>query len=122
MSRLSALTDELAAFDGVQACALVDAETGMAWYHAGAMTNREEIAEAAVEFWRVHGRLQQQFSQFGPLASAAYSFEAHVIGLFSCSLEPPLVLVCVAEKARMDWPRWRPAMERLKQALAQGAR
>ncbi|AEG93708.1 hypothetical protein [Ramlibacter tataouinensis] len=122
MQQAEYLIAELASFDGVQACALVDADTGMAWYHAGDLADREEIAEAAVEFWRVHGRLQQQFSRFGPLASAAYSFDTHVIGLFSCSVQPPLVLVCVADKARAAWARWRPVMERLKQAVAEAPR
>jgi hypothetical protein len=119
MAVIERLVHQLAEFPGVQGCALVDAETGMAWHHAGRMPDMDQVGEAAIEFWRVHKRLAAHFRDFGQLHSSAHSFATCVIALFPCSQEPALVLVCVADKGRaIDWAAWGKKMPALKQALA----
>lgn len=113
---------ELGHFPGVDGCALVDADTGMVWVHGGDMQAIEQLGEAAIEFWRVQRRLASHFAPFGPLQSTAYSFADRVVALFPCLATPPLVLVCVARKKGIDWPRWGAAVAELKTKLASTAR
>lgn len=70
-SLVQALIDRLAAFPGVQGCALVDADTGLVWYCAGKLPDIERLGEASVEFWRVQQRQSSYFEERGPLESAA---------------------------------------------------
>lgn len=111
------LVQELADFPGVDGCALVEAETGMVWYHAGRLPMIERVGEAAIEFWRVQQRLSPHFDAMGPLQSAAYAFAQRVVALFPCSERPALVLVCVAAKPGIAWGDWRPRVQQLQQAL-----
>lgn len=115
---VSALVEQLAAFPGVHGCALVDAETGMVWYCAGSLPDIERLGEASVEFWRVQLRQSSYFSDMGPLESAAHSFASHVIALFPCSRKPPLIAICVADKAGMAWGAWAARLAQLKKVLA----
>jgi hypothetical protein len=112
-----ALMAELAGYPGIHGCALVDAETGMVWHHAGPGLPMEQLGEAAIEFWRVPIRLTRHFQAMGALQSAAYSFENQVIALFPCAQRPMLVLVCVAAKGAIDWRRWGEGVTRLKVLL-----
>jgi hypothetical protein len=114
---VQALVSRLATFPGVQGCALVDADTGMVWYYAGQLPGIERLGEASVEFWRVQLRQSSYFEQFGPLESAAHSFAGQVIALFPCSGKPPLIAVCVADKAGMAWGPWGVKLAELKQVL-----
>ena len=107
----------LADFPGVHGCALVEAETGMAWHHAGRLPDMESIGEAAIEFWRLQGRLSSQLAMLGSMKSAAYSFSSGVLALFPCGHEPVLVLICVADKETMDWPIWSARVIDLRRAL-----
>ena len=113
------LIGRLAAFPAVQGCALVEADSGMVWYHAGSLPEIESTGEAGVEFWRVQSRLSGNFGALGPLQSAAYSYARHVVALFPCSEKPALVLVCVAQKDGMDWSSWGKQVPGLKKALAE---
>jgi hypothetical protein len=121
MPKVTALVHELATFEGIEGCALVDADTGMAWHYAGSWPNIEHIGEAAIEFWRIQDRLAGQLAALGGLQSAAYSFSNRVVALFPCSNEPRLVLVCVAVKGPVAWQKWSPKVAELRAALAQGA-
>lgn len=114
---VQALVDRLAAFAGVHGCALVDADTGMVWYRAGKLPDLERLGEASVEFWRVQQRQSSYFEAFGPLESAAHSFTHQVIALFPCSQTPPLIAVCVADKAGMAWGAWGVQLAELKKVL-----
>lgn len=118
---IKTLLEQLANFPGVHGCALVDADTGMNWHHAGALADIELIGEAAVEFWRVQRRLPACLQNFGPLRSSAHSFDNRVIAIFPCSQSPELVLVCVAVKQTMDWAKWSENLLLLKKVLASGA-
>lgn len=114
---VQALVDRLAAFAGVRGCALVDADTGMVWYYAGQLPGIERLGEASVEFWRVQLRQSSYFEQFGPLESAAHSFANQVIALFPCSHKPPLIAVCVADKAGISWGPWGAQLAEFKKVL-----
>ena len=114
----SALVTEMAAFEGVAGCSVVEADTGMTWYHSGRMPDMESIGEAAIEFWRIQGRLSSQLAVLGSLQSVAYAFSNHVVALFPCSAEPRLVLICVAARGRVNWPAWSVQVPKLRQALA----
>lgn len=109
--------EELTAFPGVAGCAVVDAATGMAWYHAGVLPELERFSEAAVEFWRVQLRLARYFGDLGPPRSAASSFAGGVVALFPCCDDPPLVLVCVTNRKDVPWHSWRGALARLQHAI-----
>lgn len=117
-SGVAALIQTLGAFPGVDGCALVDADTGMTWYHAGTMENMDHLGEAAVELWRAEARLRGHFAALGGLQSAAFSFSQRVVALFPCCASPSLVLVCVAGRSAIAWADWAPQVARLKQALA----
>lgn len=117
---VGALVEQLARFPGVNGCALVDADTGMVWFHAGQQA-MDQVGEAAIEFWRIEMRLARHFSAMGRLQSAAYSFANNVIALFPCAQKPPLVLVCVAAKQGMAWPDWGRRVAELQQVLASGS-
>lgn len=97
---VQAAIEELGQFPGMDGCALVDAETGMPWHHAGSAAGVERVAEAAIEFWRVQTRLSRHFEGMGHLQSAAYSFSNRVVALFPCGEAPPLVLVLYRPQER----------------------
>src|SRR6476469_3669200 len=119
IANIEALVQQLAEFDGVDGCALVEADTGMAWHCAGCLPDIESVSEAAIEFWRIQGRLSTRLSTLGSLKSAAYSFSERVVALFPCSTEPALVLVCVAAKKDMDWNAWSQKVVQLRKTLIQ---
>jgi hypothetical protein len=114
---VQAAIEELGQFPGMDGCALVEAETGMPWYHAGSAAGVERIAEAAIEFWRVQTRLSRHFEGMGNLQSAAYSFSNRVVALFPCGETPPLVLVCIARKSDVSWAEWGKRAVSLRQLL-----
>ncbi|MBX3655096.1 MAG: hypothetical protein KIS62_06540 [Ramlibacter sp.] len=111
------IVQELAGFPGMDGCALVEAESGMVWYYAGTFPDIDRIAEASIEFWRVQQRLSANFSSMGPLQSAAYAFSQRIVALFPCGEKPPLVLICIAQKADVSWHEWGVHVVRLKKAL-----
>ncbi len=117
MPLIAAHLEKLARFPGVQGCALVEAESGMVWHHAGQLPDIEHIGEAAVEFWRVHQRLSVQLVSLGGLKSAAYSFADHVVALFPCGDAPARVLICVAAKSGVAWADWGMQVLALRKAL-----
>jgi hypothetical protein len=115
ISQLQTLAD----FPGIDGCALVETDTGMAWHVAGHYPELERIGEAAIEFWRIQHRLSAHLTTLGPLKSAAYSFSNRVVALFPCCDEPGLVLVCVAAKGPVAWPAWGQRVEAFRQVVAQ---
>jgi Roadblock/LC7 domain len=118
MPAILALMQELAAYPGVRGCALVDADSGMVWHHAGNLPDTEQLAEASIEFWRVHQRLSDQLCTLGELQSAMYSFADCVVALFPCITEPHLVLICVADKGKLAWRDWSAAAHKLRKLLS----
>lgn len=111
------IVHDLAQFPGVVGCALVETDSGMVWYHAGTVPDVDRIAEASIEFWRTPIRLSSSFSSMGSLQSTAYSFSKRVVSLFPCSDQPPLVLICIAQKGKVMWSEWGLEVQALKKAL-----
>ena len=118
MPKIAAIVEELAAFEDIDGCALVETSTGMVWHFAGQLPEMERIAEAAVEFWRIQQRLSSHLVALGELRSVACSFSNRVVALFPCCEEPSLVLVCVAAKGRIAWDEWSVLVADLRKALA----
>lgn len=115
IAHLQALAD----FPGIDGCALVETSTGMSWHVAGSYHELERIGEAAIEFWRIQGRLSAHLATLGALKSAVYSFSNRVVALFPCCDDPGLVLVCVAAKRDVAWPAWGLKVEALRRVVAQ---
>lgn len=119
MPDIAVLVQKLAAFPGIDGCALVESDTGMVWHYAGTWPDIEKIGEAAVEFWRLKRRLSAQLQNLGSLNSAAYAFSQQVVGLFPCSDSLGLILVFVGKKRKVDWSAWDTELKGLQTALTQ---
>lgn len=114
---LAPIIGELASFEGIDGCALVEADTGMAWHYSGQLPEIETIGEAAIEFWRIQARLSDRLGVLGSLNSIAYSFTNRVLALFPCCDEPTLILVCVARKGEISWHEWGAKVVQLRKIL-----
>jgi predicted regulator of Ras-like GTPase activity (Roadblock/LC7/MglB family) len=119
MQTITQILQKLAAFDGVQGCALVEADTGMVWHYAGPMADMEHVGEAAVEFWRTQNRVAAQLGMMGPLKFASYNYGQRMIGLIPCDPDLSLVLVCVAISPGMAWNTWMKELPALRNAVKQ---
>lgn len=103
MQKIPSILQALCESPGMQGCVLSDAASGMAIHHCGDIPELEQIGEAAIEFWRVQGRLSGYFKSLGQLHTLAYIFKDHLIALFPCQRQPDIVLICVADKIHIDW-------------------
>jgi predicted regulator of Ras-like GTPase activity (Roadblock/LC7/MglB family) len=119
MQTIIEILQKLAMFDGVQGCALVEADTGMVWHHAGPMTEMERVGEAAVEFWRTQNKVSAQLGMMGALKFASYNYGQRMIGLIPCDPELSLILVCVAISPGMAWNTWMKEVPALRHAVKQ---
>jgi predicted regulator of Ras-like GTPase activity (Roadblock/LC7/MglB family) len=106
MQTIAKILDKLASFNGVQGCALVEADTGMVWHYAGHLSDMESVGEAAVEFWRTQNRVAGRLGMMGALKFASYNYAQRVITLIPCDDERGLILVCVAVSPGMVWSDW----------------
>ncbi|MES2940334.1 MAG: hypothetical protein V4864_21825 [Pseudomonadota bacterium] len=98
--------EAMAAMDGLDGCALADAETGMVWHAAGQAGDIEGLSEAAVDFWRLHSRLRRKFDPLGQLQVLVLVHSRQRMSIVGCG--PALLLVAVsARDARLDWVQWR---------------
>ena len=122
MPKITAILEELCESPGIEACVLSDVESGMAIHHCGDWPEIERIGEAAVEFWRVQQRLNGYFTSLGSLNAMAYFFKKHLVSLFPCETDPPVVLICVSRKNNVDWQLCRQAVVKLHKALAKEPR
>lgn len=108
-ARIHRHLSELAAFDGMRSCSLVECGSGLVVHSAGEMTDTadvEPLSEAAVEFWRVHARVKQNLAALGGLNLAMLSFQQGWLALTACPGDPTLLLVAVARSQAVDWPGW----------------
>lgn len=113
--RLAAL---LAQSPQVQACALVEAASGLVWARAGALDTTEPLWEAATEYWRLHTRLAPHFGSLGPLGAAVLYHHHKLLVVMPCASEPELLLTCVATPKAVDWKAWRALALQLGTALS----
>lgn len=113
-SRLTSLS-ELA---GVRGVAIVDSASGMVIEQAGTVENLETLAEAAIEFWRLSGRLRTSLSSLDALNAAALSFARGMLllqPLTTVSSERALILVAIVTTEQVDWQQWNQAVTSLSQ-------
>lgn len=117
MQTVAKILEKLASFDGVQGCALVEADTGMVWHHAGQQLDMESVGEAAVEFWRTQNRVSGRLSMMGVPKFASFNYAKCVISLIPCDEELGLILVCVAVSPGMVWSDWLRELPTLRSAV-----
>lgn len=101
----------IAEMDGLSACAVVDAATGMVLQSAGPL-DQIPVAEAATDYWRMCGRQAAAFGRLGDLRVLVAIHQRARLTILPCG--PGLLLVCVSEENdRVDWNRWRGLVGRL---------
>lgn len=94
----------LGAVPGVLSCALVDAATGMVLHAVTHDAASEPLVEAARDYWRLHERNGQLFSSLGAVCGIVVAHERGAINLLPCGRG--MVLVTLAERARVDFSTW----------------
>jgi hypothetical protein len=106
MPDLQSHVARLAAFEGVTGCSLVDGESGLVLESAGEFPDVEQLSEAAVEFWRIHARQQDNFAVLGPLNLIMMAFQNGWLAVTACAGDPSLLLVAVTRRQLVDWNGW----------------
>ena len=107
----------LANFTGISGCALVEADTGMVWHHAGELNDMERVGEAAVEFWRTQRRISKQLEVVGELKFANFKYANKTIALVPCDESRGLILVCLANSQGVNWRDWMQHLPPFRQAV-----
>lgn len=103
---------------GVTGCALVDGSSGLVWHRCGDATlNGDPLWEAAIDYWRLHGRLRQHFSSQGELGAVVLHHRNGVLAILPCLRDPDLLVVCRAEHGAVDWRAWQHRIGSLGRAL-----
>ncbi len=97
--------DRMALLQGVQGCALVEIETGMAWYVTGQSPDIGKISEAASDYWRLYERLNNHFTRLGDMRAAVFMHRYNRITLLPCGKDKLLVAL-THEKTSVDWTEW----------------
>jgi len=112
------LAEILHSSPGVTACALVDGSSGLVWTSCGTPTaNGEPLWEAAVDYWRLHGRLHQHFSSLGDLGAVVMYHHGGILAVLPCLRQPDLLVVCRADHQAVDWLSWQTRVTALGQEL-----
>lgn len=111
---LSDLLDQFALLDGLIGCAVLDAETGMAWKTSGNAKSVQFVCEAATDYWRLHQRQEGEFaSLLGPLVMQMIFHSRGRITIAQCSKS--LLFVCLTrEPDKVDWRLWKQKFASLK--------
>lgn len=109
--------DAMAARPGIVGCALVDPATGLVWQASGRVAVAEPTWEAAVDYWRLHGRQRSHFEALGELAAAVMYHRGGVLAMFPCCADPELLLVSLGEHRGVDWADWQRRTRALGQRL-----
>lgn len=110
--------------EGVRACALVDSASGLVWHAAGEV-HEPALWEAAMDYWRMYGRLRQHFDAvLGPLGAAVMHHQQGVLALLPCGRQEGrqaghdgLVVVCVASHRGVNWAGWQQEVRALASSL-----
>ena len=96
----------LAALEGVKSCALVDSQSGLVWHAVGTEPAAEELWEAAIDYWRLHGRSYTHFAALGELGAAVLNHLHAVPAIIPCAARSDLLVVCIASHQGMNWRDW----------------
>jgi len=100
--------------EGVVACALVDATSGLVWHRCGPESAGDEtLWEAAVDYWRLYGRQRGHFEVLGELGAAVMYHQHGVLAVLPCRHETELLMVCRAEHQAVDWRGWQRRVRKL---------
>jgi hypothetical protein len=106
--------------DGVRACALVDSASGLVWHAAGEV-HEPALWEAAMDYWRMYGRLRHHFDAvLGALGAAVMHHRQGVLALLPCGRQDGrdgLVVVCVADHRGVNWSAWQQQVRALAPSL-----
>ena len=97
-----ALRDLLAPYPGVRGGALVEAGSGLVW-HRHPDRDVDGLWEAAVDHWRLHGRLAAHFDALGPLGAIVAYHRDSTLVMLPCLRDPDVLLVCAADRSGVDW-------------------
>lgn len=90
---------------GLHGCALVEVQSGMVWHQVGHITDLQFLTEAASDYWRLSGRLTEQFDPLGPLEAGVMIHARGRITLLPCG--QGMVLLALTDKnPRIDWHHW----------------
>ncbi|MCY7314257.1 MAG: hypothetical protein LH480_01120 [Rubrivivax sp.] len=107
----------LCAAPGVKGCAVIDTDNGMVLHAAGAR-GAEAQWEAAVEYWRLHGRIRNHFEELGELGAVVMHHRLGKLVLLPLGTGSALVLACIADERGVDWQHWQHAVRQIAQRLA----
>ncbi len=111
--------NELAAAPGVRGCALVDSGSGLVLHAVGTWPGEQPIWEAAIDYWRLHQRMNVHFVGLGDLGAAVMYHVGGVLAILPCSVAQELLVVCVAEHRSVDWKRWQNSVRAMGENLRQ---
>jgi hypothetical protein len=108
--------EALAAQPGIKACALVDRSSGLVLHQAGEFQS-PALWEAAVEYWRLHSRVQEHFAALGGLRAVITHHAGGMLVLLPCGAEAEYLLACVGTRYGVDWRQWQLAVRQLAQRI-----
>lgn len=116
-----ALHEMAATTPGIDACALVQADSGLVWHAAGHSQKSERLWEAAIDYWRLQTRQHENFESLGPLGAAVMYHAFGVLAVVPCTQDPDLMVVCVGRHASVDWTNWQRKVRDLALLIRQPA-
>ena len=108
----------LAALEGVESCALVDSQSGLVWHAVGTEPAAEPLWEAAIDYWRLHGRSNAHFAALGELGAAVLYHRNAVLAIIPCAAQSDLLVVCIASHHGMDWRDWQRRVRAMGERLS----
>jgi hypothetical protein len=115
--RLREGLEQVALMPGLQGCALVEIDAGMAWHAAGSIVDVQKIAEASSDYWRLYQRQKVHFEHLGELRAQVMMHLEVRITMLPCG--PGMLLIALSrEQDRVDWAQLQSRTQALKQLVA----
>lgn len=105
--------EAMAHMKGMEGCAVVDVDTGMVWYAAGHHDNIPQLAEAAVDYWRLYERHRKHLHYMGELNAQVLMHSCGRITIVSCGRQA-LLIALSTERESVDWHAWKKRVKVLK--------
>ena len=88
----------------------------MVWHHAGQIDGVQNFAEAASDYWRLYGRLADQFKDLGDLRASVLMHTRGRLTLLPCGTGMLLVTL-TRQKSAIDWTLWQEKTKELAQLV-----
>jgi broad specificity phosphatase PhoE len=101
-AQLREALEDIARMPGLDGCALVEIEAGMAWHAIGDMEELQQIAEAASDYWRLYQRGQRYFERIGELRAQVMMHRNGRITMLPCT-HGMLLVALSREIEPVDW-------------------